>query len=89
MIALVALLVAAEPPVNSAMLMTRAANRLSVREPAPAAPADRRYRIEEDGATSPTAKDRAIAENGQRCALIGGRLCTRKPRTVFSAELVR
>lgn len=55
---------------------------------AQAAPAPRRtpYRLDRTVADAPTAKDRALREDGSYCAVIGARQCTRKPRTIFRTD---
>ena len=67
-------------------LMATAASKLSVRDERPAV---RRspFRIDRDLGSSSSAKDRAIAEDGQRCQVVGARMCTKRPRTLLSAPI--
>ena len=71
---------------DPAVLMKRASTRIARRAwslPAgTAAP-----RLADDAAdVAPTTKDRALDEDGTRCAVVGGRLCTRTPRTVVTTD---
>lgn len=70
---------------DPASLVTKASNKLSAAQDAPR---PRGFRIERDAASAaPSTKDRALAEDGARCSLIGGRVCTRKPRTWLKTDL--
>jgi hypothetical protein len=78
---LLLLLAAAEPD----PLLAKASSRLSVSDEAKP-PSD--YRIDrEDTGSATSTKDRALAEDGGRCSLIGGKVCTRKPRTWLKTDL--
>jgi len=67
-------------------LLTTAAGRLNATDPAPTETKRSPYRIDSEAAGA-TSKDRAIREDGTRCSVVGSRVCTRKPRTVFSAPI--
>lgn len=54
-----------------------------------AAPPDARFRIEQDDAGAIGAKERAIRDTGARCSVVGARVCTRPPRTLFSTPVDR
>lgn len=69
-------------------LLVRAGERL--RAPcgeacAPASP-DARFRLGDTDEAGPRAP-RAVDDQGTRCSVVGARLCTRKPRTIFSTPL--
>ena len=66
-------------------LISGAASRLSVVKDAPAPKPD--YRIDGHDRAAPSAKDRALSEDGQRCSVVGSRVCTRPPRTLLSAPI--
>lgn len=67
-------------------LMATAAKRLAISD---AKPAQRRspFRIDSDTGDSRNAKDRAFAEDGQRCQVVGARMCTKRPRALLSTPL--
>ncbi|WP_156340168.1 hypothetical protein [Sphingomonas sp. Leaf17] len=44
------------------------------------------YRLEADDVASSDSKGRAI-DDGTKCNVVGSRVCTRKPRTVFSTAI--
>lgn len=67
-------------------MLTKGASRLSATDPAPIEAKRSPYRIESEAAGA-SSKDRAIQDNGTRCSVVGSRVCTRKPRTVFSAPI--
>ncbi|KQT33487.1 hypothetical protein ASG29_05430 [Sphingomonas sp. Leaf412] len=72
--------------VSDATLVADARSRLSAEAPAPSRK-DTRYRIDDDDDTGPDGKTRALGVTGQPCALVGARVCTRKPRTWVKAPL--
>ena len=45
-----------------------------------------RYRLAADDTVSPTAKDRALAQTGTRCALIGQTICPSPRRMILHTE---
>lgn len=75
------LLAAAADP---ATLVTRASDRLSVVQPVPRRES---FRVEHDADAAASTKDRAIAEDGARCSVVGARVCTRKPRTWLKMDV--
>jgi hypothetical protein len=76
------LLAAATDPMT---LVTQASSRLSVVDPAAR---ESEFRIDQDeGPSAPSTKDRALSEDGSRCSLIGGKVCTKKPRTWIRTNL--
>lgn len=80
------ILVAQEPRGDS--LMTRADARLSVpcgAECAPPAPQER-YRLG-DSDERARAAPRAVDDTGARCSVVGARVCTGRPRKLFSTPL--
>ena len=62
-------------------IFTKGAHRLSVADEHPAKPRSP-YRIDPSLASGPNAKDRAFAEDGRRCQVVGSRMCTKPPRTL-------
>ena len=48
-----------------------------------------RFRIAGDDASTVTAKDRAIGDDGSKCNVVGARRCTKRGRTIFHADLDR
>ncbi|HEX8387887.1 MAG TPA: hypothetical protein VF636_02620 [Sphingomonas sp.] len=49
---------------------------------------DAEFRIDVDGeAAGATGKDRAVRDDGRRCAVTGPTICTRPPRRILSAPL--
>ena len=58
--------------------------RLTVAEPR--APRRSPYRLDANVVERTDGKAAAVATTGQRCAVVGQPLCTRKPRTVYSAR---
>lgn len=65
-------------------LMAKASSRLN--STAQEAPAESPYRVESE-ATTVDGKRRALQTDGGQCQVVGARMCTRKPRTWFKAEL--
>lgn len=79
-------LVAQEPRAEA--LMSRADARLSVpcgAECAPPAP-DQRYRLG-DTDEGTRAAPRSVDDTGARCSVVGARVCTGRPRKLFSTSL--
>ena len=55
---------------------------------APAKCADRcasRYRLPSSGDDASSAKNRALAEDGGECSIVGARVCTSKPRRILTS----
>ncbi|WP_151954796.1 hypothetical protein [Sphingomonas sp. EC-HK361] len=67
-------------------LVATAAKRLSVSD-TQVAPRRSPYRIDPSAGDSPNAKDRAFVEDGQRCQVVGARMCTKRPRALLSTPL--
>jgi hypothetical protein len=67
-------------------LMATAAKRLAISDTSPARPRSP-FRIDSSAGDARNAKDRAFAEDGQRCQVVGARMCTRRPRTLLSTPL--
>ena len=44
------------------------------------------YRLDADDSATSTVKGRSI-DDGTKCNVVGSRVCTRKPRTVFSTAI--
>ena len=82
-IVLVALMFAGGTPDT---LFATAAKRLSVSD-TQVPPRRSPYRIDSSAGDSPDAKDRAFIEDGQRCQVVGARMCTKRPRTLLSTPL--
>ena len=53
---------------------------------APAAPRRSPYRLDPNIAGPADGKAAAVATTGERCAVVGQPICTRKPRTVYSTS---
>ena len=76
-------LLAADVPADQATLKV-IDHRLTVAEPR--APRRSPYRLDPDVVERTDGKAAAVATTGQRCAVVGQPLCTRKPRTVYRAS---
>jgi hypothetical protein len=76
---------------GQASLLDTATARLSTacREASCAEPVASPYRITPDREGGLSAKASAVAEDGRRCQVIGTRMCTRAPRSLFRADLSR
>lgn len=67
-------------------MISRAADRLSVKA-APAIGRDgKKWRIDPDMEVE-DGKERALGTTGAQCQVVGARMCTRKPRTVLSRPI--
>jgi hypothetical protein len=52
-----------------------------------AEPTRSRYRLDPQADTGPDMKRTALATDGSACSIVGARVCTKKPRTVFATDL--
>lgn len=87
---MILLLLAALSDPASLMLNARARLGATCATPGCAAPARRSaYRIDDEAEASPSAKDRAIGDDGSRCNVVGARRCTKRGRTLFRTDLAR
>lgn len=86
---LIALALAAAAAPQPRVVAMRAALRPSACATAActAEPARSRYRLDDDGAAPVDIKSTALATDGGQCSVVGARVCTRKPRTVLTADL--
>ena len=45
-----------------------------------------RYRLDPQDDTGVDLKQAALATDGSACSIVGARVCTRKPRTIFTTD---